>query len=358
MNTLEDRLYTYGLTLDEATPTLQLSSVGVTGERRRSRIVVGMAVGMAMAAVCGVVIAGVLGLTRSGGSTEQLVVGAAPPTTTQAVAPWTFPISGPTSWTDTYGAPRMVGTEYEQPHQGVDLFAPTGAPVVAITSGEVYSIGTAKLAGRRLWLRDASGSCYYYAHLASFATGLANGQTVRTGQPLGTVGTPPDTFGEGVPPHIHFEVHPDCTGPVNPTEMLRGIEAAPTPIPSNMTTVGGIVVHRDVAPSLTRVLSAARQAGFQFSGGGYRSGAGQIAVRKKNCGPSPVQVFVVPASKCTPPTAKPGSSLHEQGRAIDFVIDGRAVKADSAAHRWLVANAPGFGFTAKAEEPWHWEFRG
>jgi murein DD-endopeptidase MepM/ murein hydrolase activator NlpD len=361
VDALEDRLQAYGTTLDEAPRTSPALATPSRSRPHRTRMAVRVALLFAFGSAV------VVGFAQREGRSEELIVAAEPVQTTLSNGPtskftadWVFPVRGSAMYEDTFGAPRMTGTEFEQPHQGVDLFVSRGTQAVAIREGEVYSIGTAHLGGRQVWLRDNTGGCYYYANLESFADGLSQGQQVSAGEPLGTVGK----FGAeeteagnsaAVPPHLHLEIHPGCAGPINPTDILRRIETLT--VKQELATVGGIMVHRSVARPLTLLLAAATEAGFRFTGGGYRSSRGQIEVRTRNCGPSAEQVFLIPASRCKPPTAKPGLSAHEQGRAIDFVIDGRAVKAGSPAHRWLVANAPGFGFTAKAEEPWHWEFR-
>ena len=58
--------------------------------------------------------------------------------------------------------------------------------------------------------------------------------------------------------------------------------------------------------------------------------------------------------------ARPGTSVHESGRAVDF---GGAAHGYSPQHTWLVQNAPNFGWTWAGKnfsqvEPWHFEFQG
>jgi hypothetical protein len=122
-----------------------------------------------------------------------------------------------------------------------------------------------------------------------------------------------------------------------------------------LATVRGITVHRDIADELAALLDAAEADGLVFGGGGYRDSSQQQRLREQNC-PDPQSS---PASSCRPPTARPGSSMHERGLAIDFTSGGRLITSRSnPAFRWLAANAARFGFYNLPEEPWHWSTNG
>ncbi len=126
-----------------------------------------------------------------------------------------------------------------------------------------------------------------------------------------------------------------------------------------LVEVGGIVVNATIAEPVEVLLAAAADDGFIFAGGGYRDPARQIELRKVNCGTSDYAIWDMPASQCSPPTARPGQSMHEQGLAIDFTSSGRLVTSRSeAAFVWLEANAPAFGFLNHPAEPWHWSTNG
>ena len=139
-----------------------------------------------------------------------------------------FPIAGSTSYSDTFGAPRMFGTSYAHSHQGTDIFAAYDTPVVAVERGVLTKVGTDVLGGTKLWLAGASGTLYYYAHLSSFAPGVADGTPVQSGDVVGFVGTSGNAAGTS--PHTHFQVHPGGGPPVNPYPLLRMIESI-TPKP-------------------------------------------------------------------------------------------------------------------------------
>ena len=135
-----------------------------------------------------------------------------------------FPIAGPHSFSDTFGAPRMFGTAYAHLHQGTDIFAASGTPLVAVERGVVFSMGSDVLGGTKLWLQGASGTKYYYAHLSAFAEGMADGTVVTAGQLVGYVGNTGNAA--TTPAHCHFEVHPGGGPAVNPYPLLKIVDDA------------------------------------------------------------------------------------------------------------------------------------
>lgn len=126
----------------------------------------------------------------------------------------------------------------------------------------------------------------------------------------------------------------------------------------SIVSVGGIRVHQSIASNVQALLSAAAADGIHLGGGGYRDSAGQIATRRNNCGSSHDAIYNWPASACRPPTARPGSSMHERGLAIDFTQGGRTLTRSSSAFHWLKANASRFGLYNLPSEPWHWSTNG
>jgi LAS superfamily LD-carboxypeptidase LdcB len=126
-----------------------------------------------------------------------------------------------------------------------------------------------------------------------------------------------------------------------------------------LSTVRGITVASSIADNLAAMLDAADADGYSFSGGGYRDPSGQIAVRRSNCGTSDYAIYDMPASQCSPPTARPGTSMHEQGLAIDFSWNGRIIGSRSSpGYQWLARNAARYGFYNLPSEPWHWSTNG
>ena len=148
----------------------------------------------------------------------------APPTTVPADGPATgdppsgamaCPVDGFHSFTDTWGAPRSGG----RTHEGVDMLADRGTPVVAVEDGTIHRLSNTRRGGIAVWLDGLGGDRYYYAHLDAWAPGLAVGQMVSRGEALGTVGTTGNAPAHI--PHLHWEFHPDRGGPVNPTPLAR-----------------------------------------------------------------------------------------------------------------------------------------
>jgi hypothetical protein len=118
---------------------------------------------------------------------------------------------------------------------------------------------------------------------------------------------------------------------------------------------GSITVDSSMADSLASMLAAAAADGNEMCGGGYRDPAAQIALRRANCGTSDYAIYEAPASSCSPPTAPPGTSNHEQGTAVDFTCNGGgALSRSSPCFSWLTAHAAGYGFYNLPSEPWHW----
>jgi murein DD-endopeptidase MepM/ murein hydrolase activator NlpD len=115
---------------------------------------------------------------------------------------YVFPVYGPSSFTNTFSAPR-ASTGW---HHGEDIFAPLGAPILAVTDGTLFSVGWNDVGGYRLWLRDRQGNQFYYAHLSAFSPLAVNGASVKAGDVIGFMGNSGDAA--GTPYHLHFEFHP------------------------------------------------------------------------------------------------------------------------------------------------------
>ena len=127
----------------------------------------------------------------------------------------------------------------------------------------------------------------------------------------------------------------------------------------SLTTVRGITVASSIAGQLDRMMGAAEADGLTLGGQGYRSSEGQLAVRRKNCGTSNYAVYEMNPSSCHPPTARPGTSMHERGLAIDFMCNGSLISGHSnPCYRWLSAHAAAYGFYNLPSEAWHWSVNG
>ena len=152
------------------------------------------------------------------------VIGKPPDVTPKlAAGGYVFPVYGNSSFIDTFGAFR--GDVSGGWHHGDDIFAPLGAPLLAVAHGTVFSVGWNRVGGWRLWLRDDKGNEFYYAHLSAYSPLAVNGAIVQAGDVLGFVGDTGDA--QGTPYHLHFEVHPvgllglGYDGAVDPTSYLN-----------------------------------------------------------------------------------------------------------------------------------------
>jgi murein DD-endopeptidase MepM/ murein hydrolase activator NlpD len=139
-----------------------------------------------------------------------------------------LPVAGvaPEDLHDSFYAPRSGG----RTHHAIDIAAPTGTPILAVTDGVIARKHWNALGGRTLYLRSADGRFdYYYAHLDGYADGVEAGTLVRRGDVIGTVGATGNAQG----PHLHFQVL-DLGGdgrgtPVNPYDLLRRADVALVP---------------------------------------------------------------------------------------------------------------------------------
>jgi murein DD-endopeptidase MepM/ murein hydrolase activator NlpD len=123
---------------------------------------------------------------------------------------WVCPVQGPHSFSNDWGAPRSGGRS----HQGNDILAPRGTPVVANVAGS-FSHNYSPKGGNSYYLKGGDGNTYFGAHLESYSNAAGS---VPAGTVLGYVGTTGDA--QGGPPHLHFEIHPGGGAAVNPYSTL------------------------------------------------------------------------------------------------------------------------------------------
>ncbi|MFB1082804.1 M23 family metallopeptidase [Jeotgalibacillus sp. JSM ZJ347] len=114
------------------------------------------------------------------------------------------------SYRSTWGGKRGWGGR--RMHEGTDLFAGYGTPVLATTYGKIEALGWNDYGGWRVGLRDIHNVYHYYAHLSSFKKGLKQGDIVKAGDLIGYVGS--SGYGkEGTsgkfPPHLHYGMYID-----------------------------------------------------------------------------------------------------------------------------------------------------
>jgi len=117
----------------------------------------------------------------------------------------------------TWDAPRSG----HRRHDGIDILAARGTPVLAAAPGEVTRIGSDRLGGNVIWIAGGGARLYYYAHLDSFDPAIHAGLQVNAGTVLGRVGDSGNA--RGGPTHLHFAIYPAGRAfqAVDPTPLLR-----------------------------------------------------------------------------------------------------------------------------------------
>ncbi len=129
-----------------------------------------------------------------------------------------FPVADPHTFSSTFGAPRSGGRS----HEGNDIFAPMGTPLLASERGVIDNMGTGTLGGIKLWLIGESGTQYYYAHLIDYAEGITEGTLVEAGEIIGYVGNTGNAI--STPPHLHYEIHPEGGDAIDPYPLLHAVD--------------------------------------------------------------------------------------------------------------------------------------
>lgn len=132
-------------------------------------------------------------LTERGMPLEEAMIIAAPP----------FPVAGLVWFSDDWMMPRVGPPPHL--HEGTDIFATMGTPIVASGPGYVAGIGEAALGGTSVWIAGDEGTGYFYTHLSAYAEGLHLSQRVDVGSVIGYVGNSGNAA--TTPPHVHFEIH-------------------------------------------------------------------------------------------------------------------------------------------------------
>lgn len=114
---------------------------------------------------------------------------------------------------NTWGAPRAA----DRRHQGIDIFAPRGAPVISTTEGLVWRIGQNALGGTVVWVLGPGRQLHYYAHLDRIGP-IRERQRIATGDVLGFVGNSGNAA--RTPPHLHYGIYSGAGRALNPYPLL------------------------------------------------------------------------------------------------------------------------------------------
>lgn len=144
---------------------------------------------------------------------EPVAAASSPTVEIKASGDMYCPVGGPTSFVDSWGAPRSGGRS----HQGVDMMAAYGTPQIAIVSGTITYSGYSSIGGNVQYLSGDDGNLYIYIHQSE---NTVSGGRVRAGQVISYVG---DTGNAAGNPHLHFEFHPGGGGAVNPYPLVASL---------------------------------------------------------------------------------------------------------------------------------------
>lgn len=126
-----------------------------------------------------------------------------------------FPVEGQgvESMISGFGDIRAGG---KRTHEGIDIRAERGTPVLAVTNGICRKVGQGVNAGKQIWLEHENGMVFFYAHLDRHL--VEEGQLVLAGEPIATVGNTGNA--RYTIPHLHFEALRDGREAVDPLLFL------------------------------------------------------------------------------------------------------------------------------------------
>jgi peptidoglycan LD-endopeptidase LytH len=254
-----------------------------------------------------------------------------------------------------FGADRDAG---RRSHDGVDIFARRGTPVVATSAGIVNRVDVTNLGGKVVWLRDpVRNANLYFAHLDS--QHVANGDRVDVGDTLGFVGNSGNAI--TTPPHLHFGIYRRGEGPVDPAPFLRIPPGTLAEMTADLERLGQWVrlandgIRLRAAPGMeSPVLRELQQyTPLRVLGGSgeyFRvqlpdGGRGYVAARLTESADQPVASQVVAASETVHARPVPGAPIVARlGVGTEIPVLGRFsgylyVRARDGLNGWMVEAA-------------------
>lgn len=241
-----------------------------------------------------------------------------------------FPVAGLTWWQDDWHAYRCC--PYIHEHQGLDMFAARGTPVVAAADGLISQKVNGSISGLGVEVTDSSGTQYFYAHLDGFALGLSKGSRVERGDVLGYVGNTGNA--RGTSSHLHFEIQPGGI-PIPPKPLVDAwlalAESEATALVEERT---GAEVEEPsgVLDWLNRAEDLAGDSSAELTG----EGLGPIAA--------------VPVARRSPPVASAAMTVFAAGMFLMLLVGPGVVAGRRQAARQLRTRRP-TGRSGPSDEP-------
>ena len=221
-----------------------------------------------------------------------------------------------------FGASRDAGARR---HEGIDIFAPRGTPVIAAAPGTVSGRTRNTLGGKVVWLRADRGPGLYYAHLDSQL--VSPGDRVAPGDTLGLVGNTGNA--RNTPPHLHFGVYWRGEGALDPVPFLATVPDPP-PVRADGDALGARVrlsrsatLDRGTLPRGEEDEAARRLAAGTVM---HVSGASRDAYRVRL--PDGTRGYI-PADATTPASSPLRETRVPAGRVVVSRPVGRALVVDS-----------------------------
>lgn len=133
---------------------------------------------------------------------------------------YSFPVvgAGNADVRSFWAANRGAGT---RSHEGIDIYAAKGTPVIAIANGKITSTTDGELGGKQIYLEDKElKTSIYYAHLDTVLT--KKDRKVSIGDTIGLVGNSGNA--KDLEPHVHFGIFLEKTGPIDPYPYVKQTE--------------------------------------------------------------------------------------------------------------------------------------
>ena len=184
---------------------------------RHCRLEAVLVIGMTLTAVTAPSADGALSPLRTEPEAQApAVVPAAPPKPAEppAVFDCGEPVPG-RAINSPFGLRRMPWERHGRLHEGVDISAPVGLPVLAVADGVVTRAGNSAGYGRFVEVKHAEGLVSFYAHLGRIDPRARPGAVVLSGRAIGRIGS----SGTSTGPHLHFEIRRNDR-PLNPVAFI------------------------------------------------------------------------------------------------------------------------------------------